>query len=144
MRMRTRGIAFIAAVAVSTGAVATAAQRTYEGKIRGDDKAEVQLKVKVKRKGGMVVKRFTVRSFPLECQGGIRGRLQRASVSGSAPVNRKGRFTLAADNEMQSLTVRGRIKKGKASGTVEYDGMTNFITQVLNCGGNAWRWTASR
>src|SRR5688500_16438290 len=100
----TRTFACAAGLALigATAAIAGGGPLTYEGGIAGDEKAVVELEVEP-RNGHRVVTEFTVRRFPLECEGETTARLQRARVAGRARVSRRGRFKLAASNAAQHL-----------------------------------------
>lgn len=139
-----RTFASVAAL-VLLGAVATAgaATNTYKGQITDDARAMVQMKVEV-RGGQRIVTEFTLKQFPLECDGGTAGRLDLARLEGRGRVSRKGRFALAASNDDQQLRIEGMLRGGEAHGRVKYSGLTEFSDETLDCRTNGLRWTASR
>ena len=137
------GASALALISV-TAAIAGGGSLTYEGQITGDAKAVVELEVET---GGRrrVVTEFTVRKFPLQCEGETVARLQRARLSGRAPVTRKGRFELSASNAAQRLRLKGRLGRGGAAGgTVTYSGLTEFSDETRECSADGLRWTAAR
>jgi hypothetical protein len=141
--------AFASAVALAliwgAAAIASPDKETYKGTIEGDEQAVVELRVE-KGERRRAVTEFTVRKFPLECEGETVARLQRARLAGRAPVSRKGRFELSASNAAQRLRVKGRLGRGgTAVGTVTYSGETEFADAVRDCEtAVGTRWTASR
>lgn len=139
-----RTIAGAIAVAALVPAAASAATQTYEGEIKGDAKAVVELEVET-RGGRRAVTEFRVRRFPLECEGGTVARLDRARLAGTARVSGKGRFELEASDGSQRLQVHGRLaRSGEASGTVKYSGLTEFADETRECRTDRLRWAASR
>ena len=133
-----------ALVVFGVAATAGAATNTYRGEIVDDAKATVELKFEV-RDGRRVLTDFSVRKFPLECEGDTAARLDRARLAGRARVSGKGRFALEASNDSQRLRVEGRLRgPNGASGSVEYSGLTEFTDETRDCHTTGLRWTATR
>jgi hypothetical protein len=142
--MRRTFASVTACVVFGVAASAGAATNIYRGDIVDDEKATVELEFEI-RDGRSVLTDFSVRKFPLECEGGTAARLDRARLAGRARVSGKGRFALGASNGTQRLRVEGRLRgPDGASGSVAYSGMTEFADQTLDCETTGLRWTATR
>lgn len=133
-----------AIAALAAPAVAIAATQTYDGKIKGDAKATVTLKVAGKG-DTREVRSFGAESLLIRCENDEDARLKSATITGEATVDDEGRFAIKGSSGGQELKVTGKLKgKRAAKGTVRYSGPTSVDGTTLDCDSGKLAWKASR
>jgi hypothetical protein len=139
-----RAIACAAAVAALAIPAGAEAATTYTGKIKGDPKTSVQLKVAGKG-NNRAVKSFKVEQLLINCEGGQRARLGSAAISGDAEVSDSGRFAIEGASNGQEVVLKGKLRgKRRARGTFKYSGPTLVGEQTRECASGKAGWRATR
>lgn len=110
------GIALALTLAIGLAALAPAATKKLEGKIKGDSDSKVTAKVVIKDRDPVRVNDFKIRKLDFDCGGG--GTLQ-GTVEGPEQM-----IVLANDSfesKGNGITVKGKVKRQgrKIGGTVE-------------------------
>ena len=134
-----------AAAALALCAVALAATKTYEGAVKGDPEAGVEIELS-KVDGRLVVSRFTATNFIITCKEPYDARLGSAELTGMAPVDDEtGKFKLAGEQGGKSLSMRGRLlEKGRAKGRFSFAGLTTLDGEEVECASGRLDWTAKK
>lgn len=136
MRRAIAGCAASIALAIPAAALAA----TYDGQVKKDPEAVVELKL---RKGA--VRSFSVDGLRIKCEGGERPRLGEAKITGVAPISKRGKFSIRGTEGKRSFAVRGKLKgRRTAVGTLRYRGPTRVGDRKLDCDSGKVRWRASR
>ena len=140
-----RRVLAIAAAAAALIAPALAhAAKSYTGKVKGDPKTSVELKVSGSG-DNRAVRSFVVKRLFIKCEGGQEARLKSASITGNAPVSDEGRFAIKGSSDGQEVALKGKLRgKRRSSGTFRYTGPTTVDKQTLDCRSGRVAWRASR
>lgn len=139
-----RALAYGAALAaLAIPATALAAAVTYEGHVKRDPKATVQLKLRTGP--ARAVKAVSVDGLQIQCSRNVNTRLGGATIKGTARLSRKGKFAIRGKEGKKTFAVRGKLKgKRVAVGSVRYQGPTLVGDRRLDCDSGKVRWRATR
>ena len=140
-----RAIACAAAVAALAIPAGAEAATTYTGKVKGDPKTSVELKVRGKG-DNRAVKSFEVEQLRIACEGDRRATVPRVAITGNAAASDEGRFAIKGTGDHgEQVALKGKLRgKHRAKGTFEYSGPTEVGDQVLDCTSGKVGWRASR
>lgn len=141
--MKTRAISLVAIASLLVVASAFAASSTYRGDVRQDREASVKLTVR-ERGNDLTVTAFRAKNFLISCRKPDDARLGRASLTGEAPVSKRGHFRLKGENDTQKLTLRGKLNGDKAKGRFSFSGLTALGNDEVRCESGRVSWTATR
>jgi hypothetical protein len=151
-RTRGRAVLLTTATALTLAAIGQAATTRYQGKVKGAGPVSFRLT-------GSTVARFQA-SLSVACVSSSGGKNETYLLTPqrSAKLDKTGRFTLTYKNPKLvggpfplykiDATVRGKVGKGQASGTLRVSYFKNQVVlgriQLIACNSGTASWTAKR